>query len=261
MAARGDGPDERVLDPALVDATATARREHRMRASVAVIAGWALTLDEQWGELTEAQRREGAQAIRRRADELMDDATRLLAASRADGNGAPASAWDPVSVSAILVEVADAWNGVSPAHPVRVGGRVAMWARAEPQALRQVLDHLVANAIRFSPAGGPVGLRARHDGAWAVVEVQDHGAGIPADVNVFAPQHDGDPARLCLRRARDVVEHMGGSLQARRDHLGGSTFLVRLQRALPALPPRRGQPASSSWPGGSRPAKASSGPS
>ena len=74
-------------------------------------------------------------------------------------------------------------------------------------------------------------------GAWVSIDVTDKGLGIPRDINIFAPFQQADPASdattgvgLGLHVARRVVEAMGGSLSAKRNSRGGSTFAVRVRR-------------------------------
>ncbi len=107
--------------------------------------------------------------------------------------------------------------------------------------LRRVLDNLVDNAIKYSPDGGPVTVRVIHeqvDGQrWAIVEVQDHGVGIPAaDLpRIFerfyrAPnvaQRAGGVG-LGLWGSCQIIEQHGGSLSVVSKEGKGSTFTVRL---------------------------------
>lgn len=53
--------------------------------------------------------------------------------------------------------------------------------RADPVKLRQIINNLVINAIKFSRGGSDVILRVRSAGERAVLEVEDHGIGIPRD--------------------------------------------------------------------------------
>ena len=53
---------------------------------------------------------------------------------------------------------------------------VACWADRDRVA--EVLDNLISNAIKYSPAGGPVALEIRREGERAIVSVRDQGLGI-----------------------------------------------------------------------------------
>lgn len=123
--------------------------------------------------------------------------------------------------------------------------------RCDPMRIAQVLNNLISNAIKYSPRGGEVSLRLRTDGADAVVEVTDHGIGIPPQElgRVFEPFHRGAASRetvpgvgLGLSVARQLVEAHAGHLDVESAVGVGSTFRLRLPLASrpPALnePPR-----------------------
>ena len=61
--------------------------------------------------------------------------------------------------------------------------------RADPVKLRQIINNLVVNAIKFSRSNTNVTIRVRRDGDRAVVEVEDQGIGIPRDklAAIFEP--------------------------------------------------------------------------
>jgi signal transduction histidine kinase len=97
---------------------------------------------------------------------------------------------------------------------------------ADPQRLAQVLGNLVTNALRYTPPGGQVTLRAAPDPEGGIrVQVADTGAGIsPEDLpRIFDRFWRGDPARsremgagsgLGLAIARSLVQAHGGRIWA-----------------------------------------------
>jgi signal transduction histidine kinase len=105
--------------------------------------------------------------------------------------------------------------------------------------LEQVVVNLVANAIKYTPAGGRLRVRLAADGDDAVIGVADDGVGIAADMlprvfDLFA-QVPGtlDRAKgglgIGLTLVRSLVELHGGRVEATSPGLGqGSTFTVRL---------------------------------
>jgi PAS domain S-box-containing protein len=134
---------------------------------------------------------------------------------------------------------------------------------ADPARLVQVLANLLNNAVKYTPAGGHIRLRAYADAAarMAVFEVADDGLGIDADLlpRVFDLFSQGtttlDRARgglgIGLSLVKRLVELHDGTVQAASPGPGrGSTFTVRLplserrapQRALPAGPPQAALP-------------------
>jgi two-component system sensor histidine kinase KdpD len=108
----------------------------------------------------------------------------------------------------------------------------------DPGLLERVLANVLANAVRYSPAGRPPTLTARADSTGVTVEVVDHGPGIPAEakVRVFdAFQRLDDRSSggvgLGLAVAKGFVEAMGGSIRAFDTDGGGLTMQVRLPLA------------------------------
>jgi signal transduction histidine kinase len=112
------------------------------------------------------------------------------------------------------------------------------WLDGDAHRLRQVVDDLLANAIRYSPAGGAVQVAVRADGGVIELEVSDVGIGTPADERerVFERfyrgsnvRHQGIPGRgLGLSRARAIVDLHGGTIRLTGNRPHGTTVLVRL---------------------------------
>ncbi len=108
--------------------------------------------------------------------------------------------------------------------------------RGDPARLGQVVVNLVHNAVKFSPDGGAVTVRAAVDGADVVVSVEDHGVGIAraAQDRVFERFYKVDRARLRaeagggtglgLAIARHVIDQHGGRIWVRSQEGTGSTF-------------------------------------
>jgi two-component system phosphate regulon sensor histidine kinase PhoR len=108
--------------------------------------------------------------------------------------------------------------------------------------LHQVVRKLVDNALKYSPSGARVAVRGRADGDGLVLEVEDHGIGIP-------PEHlrlifekfymvDGGIARrvggtgVGLYLVREIVRLHSGTVDVRSLPGQGSVFSVRLPRRL-----------------------------
>jgi two-component system sensor histidine kinase KdpD len=112
---------------------------------------------------------------------------------------------------------------------------------ADPGLLERVVVNLVANALRYSPAGHPPVVTASTLGSTVELRVIDHGPGIPPDrwTDVFLPfQRLGDRDNhtgvgLGLALSRGLTEAMGGTLTPEETPGGGLTMIL-------ALPTRSG---------------------
>jgi two-component system phosphate regulon sensor histidine kinase PhoR len=122
----------------------------------------------------------------------------------------------------------------------QVGVPYAVAALADSDALNEILDNLVDNAIKYTPAG-TITLRWFADGNKAVLQVEDTGVGIlEKDVpRIFERFYRVDKARsralggtgLGLSIVKHLAQTLGGSVTARSEVGRGSVFEVRLPRA------------------------------
>jgi two-component system sensor histidine kinase/response regulator len=115
-------------------------------------------------------------------------------------------------------------------------GSLDLEVRADPQKLRQALDNLVANALKFTPRGGRVVVRVSRDADHVVFEISDTGPGIPASEreNIFDRYKQGSRGRaaggagLGLAIARGIAEAHQGTVAVDGDHSGGAAFRIVL---------------------------------
>ena len=115
--------------------------------------------------------------------------------------------------------------------------------QADRDRLMQVLNNLIANAIKFSPAGESVTVSARRSGVQVVLSVADQGPGIPAEFQgqLFDQftQADGSKTRasggsgLGLSIVKGLVEGMAGTIDLETELGRGTTFFVSLPMDMP----------------------------
>lgn len=140
-------------------------------------------------------------------------------------------------------------NAISQARPAAEVKQIAVTADcgeeerfdvfADPARLQQAIGNLLANAIKFTGAGGSVAVRLRREDREGVIEVSDSGQGIPPAVlpHIFERFRQGDGVTaerrsglgLGLSITRHIVEMHEGSVTASSPGEGkGATFVVRL---------------------------------
>ena len=123
--------------------------------------------------------------------------------------------------------------------PTDAPANVTAWA--DPDALRQVMDNLVDNAIKYTPNGGRITVRWSATADTVSFEVEDTGVGIPAaDLpRVFERFYRVDKARsravggtgLGLAIVKHLVQAMKGHVRVASTAGKGTTFRVTLPRA------------------------------
>ncbi len=150
---------------------------------------------------------------------------------------------------AIAEVVAEALGAVEPI--ARGDRRVALVSRlpgdlpavvADRQRVLQVLGNLLRNALRYTPEGGLISVRAERRDAVVEISIEDTGPGIPPDQvpHLFERFYRGDPAReratggagLGLAIVRELVEAMGGAVAAASVVGEGSRFSFTLPIAV-----------------------------
>jgi two-component system, cell cycle sensor histidine kinase PleC len=115
---------------------------------------------------------------------------------------------------------------------------------ADRRALRLITRNLLSNAIKFTPEGGHVGLRVRHQGKRLAIFVEDSGIGIPDEIigklgkpfeqvqTQFTKAHKGSGLGLSI--AKSLAELHGGALRIRSALSIGTVVMVTLP-LMPAI--------------------------
>ncbi len=128
---------------------------------------------------------------------------------------------------------------------VLIGGIVKLNAPQRPvmlnadnDRLRQVVTNLISNAIAYSSPNEPIKVLVDQHRDIGIIEVLDHGSGIPADqqTHIFEPFYRGSQAQsnsksglgLGLAICKDIVERHAGRIWFRSRPGKGSTFIVEL---------------------------------
>jgi signal transduction histidine kinase len=162
---------------------------------------------------------------------------RLLQLARTD-DGSLRLATAAVDVASVCAEAARRSRG---AHGIRVesGGRSGLEAVADPVALEAVLDAILENVAVHGGKVAEIGWRAQ--GRVAVIDVVDHGVGLPADQQqlVFRRFFRADPVRaretggagLGLPIAEGLLHAQAGSISLRDTPGGGLTVRIELPLA------------------------------
>lgn len=199
--------------------------------------GSALLSDEVVGELNSEQR-EIAGILCRSADQLGRQIENLLNHGREEGGR---SALNPqwLEMQPVVETVLQAHGlalrakGLSVEKQLR---RVRLWGDRERLGI--LIDNLVGNAVKYSPAGAPIEVSLAREGGMARLEVIDRGPGVSEDEaeRIFEPFVRGRSAAeqgvggtgLGLAIVRDTAQAHGGRVEVMSTPGGGATFRVWL---------------------------------
>jgi signal transduction histidine kinase len=175
----------------------------------------------------------------RRMNQLID---RLLLLTRGDSDKWPVRP-KAGPVRNVLLEVSGTLGMVAAdkQQPLHIDCRDDLRAVFDPALLRLALINLTQNAIRYSPPGRPIYMRALLEQKMVVVEVADEGPGIAPEHQhkIFQRFYRVDEARsraeggvgLGLAIVKWAVERTGGTVELKSEVGRGTVFRVRLPRA------------------------------
>jgi PAS domain S-box-containing protein len=207
-----------------------------LRTPLTSIYGFAQTLLRQDVTFGEEERRTFLEFIARESERLTAIVDALLNVARLDTGDLRVSLerTDVVSVVSDVVRSAMA-NGNGRMFAAQVDEE-GVTAQADPDKLRQVLDQLVSNAVKYSPEGGLVTVSARRHNDAVEVAVEDEGVGIPAAERerIFSKFYKAGGAQgtgLGLFIAQGLVREMGGRMWVDSEEGRGSRFAFELPLA------------------------------
>jgi signal transduction histidine kinase/ActR/RegA family two-component response regulator len=215
-----------------------ANMSHELRTPLNAILGFSGLLTEQIGaSLTDRQRR-FLHNIEEAGQHLLELINDVLDLSKVEA-GKLELRPEVIALDALLEPVCAAARASAQSKGItfEVQTQASEGLLLDPTRVRQVLFNLVSNAVKFTPSGGRVHLRALLKGPDLLVAVADTGIGIPADARsrvfgVFERLHEGrvktEGTGLGLALTKRLVEQMGGSIAFESQDGEGTTFRVCL---------------------------------
>jgi len=209
---------------------------HELRTPLASVIGSARTLQARWRELSPENRDAFLALIADETDRLAGLVGEVLDTSRIDAGTFTYSFADVDLVGIVEETVAAAELGQDAVEVVSRIPRALPRVRGDGARLRQVLSNLIDNAVKYSPEGELVEVRATAVNGRVVVDVTDHGRGIsPADQELVFEKFGriGSTAAkpgsgLGLYIARAIAEAHGGKLELTSAPGMGATFTLTL---------------------------------
>lgn len=220
---------------------------HELRTPLAVVRAYADLLGEEPSLDDRPSRDPGRRRQRQewhdaaigqidRLDRLVDS---ILASVRRTEDG-PAVA-ETVDVAALLDEVLGELGPLLRHHRIVVRAPMRWHALADPSRLRQVVEHLLENAVKYAPPESTITLETSLVEGMVRISVADEGPGIPTEwrERIFEPysRRDTHTARgsgIGLFAARRLAESMAGHVWCEPDDGSGARFVVSIPASVAA---------------------------
>jgi two-component system cell cycle sensor histidine kinase/response regulator CckA len=227
---------------ALLRSDFVAAVSHELRTPLTAVIGYAELLKAHWSRMTEDQRKDRVLRIAQAADRQKRLVEDLLTLTNMNHTPLPLHVVS-MSVAALVRQAA---HDVSMAYADQrietEGSEPHVEARADPDRATQVLTNLIDNAAKYSPEGSPIHISWHEDAGSAIIQVRDHGSGIPASgrEQLFTQfgRIPGSRIRaghvgtgLGLYLGRQFARAMDGELDLLETGPQGSTFCFRLPLA------------------------------
>ena len=204
---------------------------HELRTPLTFIQGYAEMLnDGELGDLS-AEQRKPITIITNQAQALQALVADMLAILRAE---AQAMQPEPTCLADLIQATVDDFLGLVGQSGLSLETEVqpdTPLVNADPRQMRKVVDNLLANAVKFTPSGGRLAIRAYPHQGGACVRVSDTGIGIPPDQleRVFERFYQVDSsirrqyegAGLGLALVHEIVEGHGGWIKAESEGIPG----------------------------------------
>ena len=186
-------------------------------------------------DLPAGERSQAVETMRRMCVDMSRLVDGMLAASRLEA-GVFAVDVRPTDAAAVVEPSLAVFRPIAARRRIELswtGDRGVRFVGDAPK-LRQAVDNLVSNAVKFAPKGGHVSVRTAREGNRVVLEVADDGPGVPPDEreSIFARYAQGARGRasggagLGLAIALGIAAAHGGGLDVSDGPLGGAAFTL-----------------------------------
>jgi two-component system heavy metal sensor histidine kinase CusS len=174
----------------------------------------------------------------------------MLFLARAD-NAEQALRMEPVSTEMEFQKLVEFFEISADDQGVTLQAEGECHLMADPLLLRRALSNLLTNALRYTPRGGAIVLKAQEQGDAVLISVCDNGAGIAPEhlpylfdrfYRVDAARSATDSTGLGLAVVRSIAELHGGGVSVRSQPGQGACFEMRFPTRLEASPPKVDNP-------------------
>jgi two-component system phosphate regulon sensor histidine kinase PhoR len=214
---------------------------HELKTPLAAIKGYAETL--RLGAVHDPENNlHFVRRIEEQADRLHELILDILQIARLE-SGQQAFEFVDVPLAEVIEQGCEQFAETAAARQVSLSAELpprelTVWA--DDEGVRTILSNLIDNALKYTPAGGSVAVRAAADAASATLTIADTGIGIAEQdqQRIFERFYRADKARsrelggtgLGLSIVKHLAQSFGGHVSVESQPGGGSTFRVQLPR-------------------------------
>lgn len=217
-----------------------ANMSHELRTPLNAIIGFSEIMESgMFGPLGSAKYAEYCSDIKGSGTYLLDVINDILDMSKIEAGRMQLEVED-VALDEIITDAmrVTAVNGDEKGIKMTVAAGENLQIKGDRRALKQILLNLLSNAVKFTPENGRISVKARINGAAAVIAIEDSGIGIAKDAlarigrpfeqveSQFTKTHKGSGLGLAI--AKSLVELHGGAMRIRSTEGIGTSVIVRL---------------------------------
>ncbi len=215
---------------------------HELRTPVALIKGYASTLTREDANWDVATVKQSLGVIEDEADRLTDLIDDLLTASKIQAEQRINLTLSNVRLDQLAQQTVERQQTQTARHQFALGFQDDFPViQGDAKKLRQVLDNLITNAIKYSPEGGTITIGGRYNAEQVTLFVRDEGEGIPETEleRIFERFYRVDGrltnrtkgTGLGLYLVKAIVEAHDGTIHVKSQPRQGSTFFFTLPRS------------------------------
>jgi signal transduction histidine kinase len=226
---------------------------HELRTPLTSICGYTELLCSDDSRNLRPEQQTWLEVIARSSERLQSLVNELLLLAEVDADKFHLNVAD-VDLTEIATQAAEAAQPTATRKNIQltVSAADGLAVRGDAARLSQVLDNLISNALKFTPADGRIDVRAAVTGTDATIEISDTGSGIAADDQArlfdrfFRTEEATNQAvqgtGLGLAICKAIVDAHGGSITVESRLGRGSMFRIRLPGQPAAGEPKRAEP-------------------
>ena len=200
------------------------RTSHELRTPLNAILGFTQLLEQ---DLPPGKQRDSVTLIKGAGEHLLKLINEVLEIARIE-SGETSLELTAIPINALLEEATHYISPIGKIRDIEIKSNIApnLWAKANRQKLLQVILNLLSNALKYGPVSSSVALNAYRKQDRIVIEVQDSGPGIPAQLRerLFTPferlgaentKIEGTGLGLAL--SKQIMLAMHGSIDVAKD--------------------------------------------